>query len=101
MTAATDTEYWSVNLEPDDCEYCGVNYNSVEVSLAPNGAYRYTLTVGCYGSEEFESRDIAEFIAHLREQEPWFRGCFAEEAPEFTELVDALESSVASPHPSE
>lgn len=97
MSAAPEPQYWSLNLGAEDCEYCGTNFDSIEVSLE-DGDYRYSSSLGCYGGESYQSRSKDAFVAWLRTQDEWFRQCFPVSPDALSELIDAVDAGRDLPH---
>ncbi|KQO98690.1 hypothetical protein [Leifsonia sp. Leaf264] len=62
---------WELSLGGADCEYCGYNYDRLEVTEKLPGAFDAQLSVGCYsgdGVTDVRLSELAAFVDDLAER---------------------------------
>lgn len=57
-----------LNIDPTDCETCGLSYDELTVDLNDDGTWDGTLVVGCHGGSSIHDATRPEIIAWLRDE---------------------------------
>ena len=77
-----------VDLGCTECDICGTNWESVEISRDENGVYTLQLSTGCFGGKRFEAPDLDGFLELMVGETEFMRSKFSAHLVEWHQLIE-------------